>query len=159
MNLSNKDAIKALVDELNTITGDLIQNQADVAAKIIKNQEEGSCNIALLHLAIVMKISLRLLCMKNDIVFLNSDSIEVLFDKTYNFLPVEILDMAKDICYWLDYLPYETKQAKTTDEGLEIGKQIQHFYNENVVPAVVELLKKLEAEASTAIAANTFSKF
>lgn len=129
---------------------DVVIMQADCAAILLKNHGETHVNTALYHISVIFRVMLMVVCRKHKIEYTNDDSTAFLFDKTYRLLPPEISDMAEDVCYWHNDLQYESTQAKTNDEAMQIGKAMQNYYNDTIVPYLTEL-KAEEAETSTGI--------
>ena len=148
MNLNNKND-NEFVDDISN----LMLMHADCAAYILKESDTGP-NIALYHLSVIVKVSAMVLCKKHKILFSDSDSIELLLNKTYHVLPADIAGMSKEFCYWHNYLPYVYVSIMTAAEARDVGRRIQTFYNSNVVVYLRELMSAEVSHADTSKIAN-----
>ena len=137
---SNKDFLAEV--------SDLAQMHSDVAAEIFKNKREDRGNIALYHLSVIVKISLRVLCLKHQIGSSDEDSLDTLFAKAYRYVPYDIAELEVSIRHWHKNLPYRAKSVLTSVEGNAYGRKIQRFYNDYVMPYLCEI-EEAEAARST----------
>ena len=133
MNLNNKND-----DEFANDISNLALMHAGCASHILK-ESDTSPNIALYHLSVIVKVSAIVLCRKHNILFSDSDSIELLLNKTYHVLPSYIASISKEISFWYNDLPFEYVSIMTDDEALDVGRKIQTFYNSIVVVYLREL--------------------
>ena len=141
--------IKGNADYVNK-TVDNIMSHAD-CAKLLLDNGENFTNMALYHLSVLVKIMLKILCKNHNLRYTNYVSIEDLFDKTYKFLPKNILDMANDICYWHGDLQYVYERLMTVNEGMSAAREVQDFYNGTILSYLEKLRGTKESSVSTLV--------
>jgi hypothetical protein len=138
------------------------RSKFDCTAKLIKDLKPGekpNCNLALYNLAVMMKIVMRLTCIRFAVEFTDDDSIETLFDKTIEHLPADILAMSEDVCYWYNRLQYKSADIKTKDETYEIAKRLERYFNEHTLRYANEIQKSIKDTTMFAVSIKPLSKF
>jgi hypothetical protein len=119
---------------------ELILMHADCAAKLIKDDYNKNFNIALYHIAVTMKNSLLFLYKSHSLQVSGYESIAELFMKTRATIPNEIADLSNEFCYWSDELTFVPENAMPRERALEIGRLVQKFYNDSVLPVMSTML-------------------
>ena len=117
-------------------------------ARLLVDHKEPFIDAALHHLSMAIKVSLKLICLMQDIPYENRENFDSLFAKTRGFLPGEILHMEENLLYWNGYIG---TGAKTTDDVLEVGKKCEWFFNEHIrksLIAMTDTFKRVEFSKS-----------
>jgi hypothetical protein len=123
------------------------KQQVNCVSKLLKNlsdNEEALCNIALYHLAVWMKINLRIICMRFSITYTDDESIEALFGKTEEYLPAHIVKMSNKIYSWYNEVQYESINIISVDEACDFARIIEVFFNTSVLNYAVEIRDKMQ---------------
>ena len=105
-------------------------------AKLLVDHKEPFIDAALHHLSMAIKVSLKLICLTQDISYEYRENFDSLFAKTRGFLPREILYMEKNLLCWNDYT---SVGVKTTDEIMEAGKKFEWFFNEHIRKSLIAM--------------------
>ena len=105
-------------------------------ARVLIDHKEPFIDAALHHLSMAVKVSLKLICLTQEISYEDREGFDSLFSKTRGFLPREILYMENSLLCWNGYT---STGVKTADEVVEAGKKCEWFFNEHIRKSLIAM--------------------